>query len=510
MTSSVEPSKVFELRSAEGAALLVLTALAVLPLWVGRFLPLFDYPAHLVVPAAMLHASDPAMRIDELYVSRPGLNPNSLHYAVTFVLGHVVSIEVASKLFLSLAVAALPWAMIFALRTFGRDWRLAFLAAPMMLGRGFFYGFVGHCAALPLSLIALSLVARECRASSRARQWSLVGVMTLLPFAHFFTMLLTVAAAVLVVWRERGRWNRAWPLATAPAVMLPWFVTALLHPSAPSANAGLPFANWASPRESVAMLSHWFFDLFANHFDEALAVSMILMLAAVYGLRSLTGKAVEGSSTPLVLGLSFAVGYFVLPFELHRPFEWWAMNVRLIPLAYFWLIIAAPIAELSVLGRALLAPFIALTASFFGFVAWDFAAFNERETGLSTVLAAVPKGSTVLGLYTHFRSPMHYMHDEFYYASSYAVVEAGGLAAPFTTIPQAWRDPRAVPAHPPGGDAAQFSFELHARGFSHFLVRHGLEAGNVADPLASESRVQVVAEAGRWRLYRCLTGCDAR
>lgn len=217
-------------RSPEFLALVALTVLGVLPLWVGRFLPLFDYPAHLVVPAAMLHASDPAMRIDELYLSRPGLNPNSLHYAVTFLLGHVVPLEVASKLFLSAAVAALPWSMVFALRTFGRDWRLVFLAVPMMLGRGFFYGFVGHCAALPMHLVIVSMLARELRSPAASRRLVVGVLMALLPFAHFFTMLLTFAAGLLVVWRARGSARAVAPLAMGPLVMLPWFVGALLHP----------------------------------------------------------------------------------------------------------------------------------------------------------------------------------------------------------------------------------------------------------------------------------------
>lgn len=492
-------------RSPEFLSLVTLTALAVVPLWVGRFVPLFDYPAHLIVPAAMLHANDPAMRIAELYESNPGLNPNSLHYAFTYVVAHVVPLEVASKLFLSLAVAALPWAMVFALVTFGRDWRLAFVAAPLCLGRGFWYGFVGHCAALPLSLVVLALVHRQARTPTRGQAVALGVAMLALPFAHFFTMLVTFAAAVVVAVRER-RPTSALPALTGPLVMVPWFVSALQHPSARPVMDGLPFALWGTPRDLFAMLQHWFMDAYAHHGDEAVALVMVVTLALLYLWPSLA-RGLPTASTPLVLGVLFALGYFVLPFELHRPFEWWAMNVRLVPLAFLWLVIAAPVAALSGRGRALVVVSQVVAAAWFIGVAVDFRQFNTREAGLGVALEQIPKGSVVLGLYTNYRAPMHYLHAEHFYASAYSVVGSGGVFAPFTSIPQAWRNPKHVPPHPPGGDAALFRFEEHARGVTHFLVRWEDAPGNVADPLASRPEVRQLVDAPPWRLYTCTGAC---
>lgn len=481
--------------------------MAVVPLWVGRFLPLFDYPAHLIVPAAMLHASDPAARIFELYDHQPGLNPNSLHYAFTWALAQVLPLEVASKVFLSLAVAALPWAMVFSLRTFGRDWRLAFLAVPLCYSRAFWYGFVGHCAALSLSLVVLSLVAVQVRTPSKRTAAWLALTMLMLPFAHFFTMLVTFGAAVVVAVRERGFRSlpAAAPVLVGPAVMVPWFLSALEHPTGRPNIEGQAFALWGGPRDLLAMLSHWFMDGYANHLDEAVAVTAIVVLALLFIRPAFGEPAKVPTAAPLTLALVFAVGYFVLPFELHRPFEWWAMNVRLIPMAYLWLVVAVPISTLTLSGRRLLIPLVGVIVFYFGFVASDFARFNRREAGLSVVLEKVPRGASVLGLFTGYREPMHYMHFEHFYASAYAVVRGGGVSAPFTSIPQAWWNPKAVPAHPMGGDAARFSFAEHGAGFSHFLVRVDTAPGNVPDPLVGRPEVSLIEESLPWRLYGCVT-----
>lgn len=477
--------------------------MAVVPLWVGRFLPLFDYPAHLIVPAAMLQASDPAARIAELYDHQPGLNPNSLHYLVTYLLAQVLPLEVASKVFLSLAVAALPWAMLFALRTFGRDWRLAYLAVPLCYSRAFWYGFVGHCAAMSLSLVVLSLVALQVRAPSKRTAVWLGVTMLVLPFAHFFTMLVTVGAALVVCAREAGvrALPRIAPVLVGPLVMVPWFLSALTRPGGSRGIDGQAFALWGGPRDLLAMLSHWFMDGYSNHLDEAVAVTALVVLALLFARPAFREPAKAPSTTPLTLGLILAVGYFVLPFELRRPFEWWAMNVRLIPMAYLWLVIAAPVESLSPGGRRLLVPLAAVTGIYFAFVATDFWRFNQREAGLSRVLERIPKGSTVLGLYTGYREPMHYMHFEHYYASAYAVVRGGGVSAPLISIPQGWWNPRPVPPHPEGGDAAAFLFSIHSAGFSHFLVRVGVTPGNVPDPLLGRPEVALIDEHLPWRLY---------
>jgi hypothetical protein len=182
------------------------------------------------------------------------------------------------------------------------------------------------------------------------------------------------------------------------------------------------------------------------------------------------------------------------------------MDVRLLPLLFVWLVVAVAPGPLNPWARPVLATVAAASAAFFVYVAIDIGAvFNGRAEagGLASVISAVPKGARVLGLYTDYRQHPRYAYYPFAYASMYAVVERGGLAAPFIAIPQAWTNPKQVPAFPYAGDAAFFEFAKHSAPYSHFLVRTCEGPGCVPDPLAKAPEVRRVTEAGRWQLYAC-------
>ena len=67
----------------EAGVLVGLVVLAMVPLFAGRYLPLFDYPAHLSIPAALRHRADPATDVARLWQLELRLVPNALHYAFT-------------------------------------------------------------------------------------------------------------------------------------------------------------------------------------------------------------------------------------------------------------------------------------------------------------------------------------------------------------------------------------------------------------------------------------------
>jgi hypothetical protein len=183
------------------------------------------------------------------------------------------------------------------------------------------------------------------------------------------------------------------------------------------------------------------------------------------------------------------------------------MNVRVIPLLFVWLLVAVPPGPLDRIGRFLLVPAAVTAAAFFVYVAVDVKrTFNGAEgmAGFDDLLAQIPPGSSVLGLYTDYRQRPHYAHYPYFYASAYAVVHGGGVAAPFIPIPQSWTNPRVVPDYPLAGDAALFMFERQAPGFSHFLVRTCVGDRCVPDPLEPRAEVRLLAESGRWRLYQCV------
>jgi hypothetical protein len=495
-----------------------LVVLAAAPLFAGRYLPFFDYGAHLSVPAALRHRADPGTQVSALWDLNLGLFPNSLHYGFCYVASFLLPIETASRLFVAVfCVAALPVATAFFLRAFGRDWRLAVVAIPLAWNRCLWYGFIGFCAALPLALLLLALIERDLERPSLRRELALTLLAALLPFAHFFVtaLVLLLAAALLASHAKGARPARllraAAPLAAAPLVIAPWFLHALRGGPRPAGGpASHLFAARPGAADYAGLLRHWFMDGYTGHADEALAIVMVLALAAtfIYGRRA-TGAAEiprPARVAPLIFAAVLAAAYVALPFQIRAPFEWWAMNVRVLPLLFLCLLAAGTTGELDRVGRLLLAPVAIASAAFFVYVAADVRQdFNGPPgmAGFDAVLARVPAGARVLGLYTDYGRRPRYAHYPFMYASSYAVVRGGGLAAPFTPIPQSWTNPRAVPEHPFAGDARLFQFDRHAPGFSHFIVRRCEGERCVPDPLQGVDAVRRLGESGLWRLYGC-------
>src|SRR6188768_3525006 len=269
------------------------------PLFAGRYLPFFDYPAHLSVPAALRYRTDPATEIARLWELDLRLVPNAFHYAFTWAASFVMSLESASRLFVALfCVAALPAAGAFVLRELGRDFRLAILIVPVCWNQCLWFGFIGFCAALPMSLVVLALLDRELRAPSLRLRLGLAALVALLAFTHFFVLALTLGLAVVVLLnrlREVGLRRAFWaavPLLSGPAAMAPWFLGGLRGGPQPS---GGPLGHLWSSRPSwgeyARLLRHWFIGGYSNRVDDALAAVLVLGLAALIVFGPARGAA---------------------------------------------------------------------------------------------------------------------------------------------------------------------------------------------------------------------------
>ncbi len=521
---------------ADAAVLLGLVLLAMLPLFVGRYLPFFDYPAHLSVPAALRYRADPATDVARLWQLDLRLVPNAFHYAFTWAGSFVVSLETASRLFVAVfCVAALPAAGAFALRELGRDFRLAILIVPVCWNQCLWFGFIGFCAALPMSLVVLTLLDRQLRRPTWQLGLALSGLVALLAFTHFFVLAVTLGLALVVLLnrvREVGMlraFRAALPLLTGPLAMAPWFLAGLRGGPRPAGGAlGHLWASRPSLAEYARLLHHWFIGGYSNHVDDAVALLLVLALATLVTLGSSGSEPADAEAAatrrlPLLLAGALAVGYVALPFQIQAPFTWWAMNVRLLPLLFVWLVLGIAPGTLHRWGRPVLAAVAAGGAAFFVYVAVDIGfVFNgpTEAGGLARVIQAVPQGARVLGLYTDYRRRPRYEYYPHAYAALYAVVEHGGVATPFIPIPQSWSNPKQVPAFPFAGDAAFFQPGEHLAPYSHFLVRTCpgpdrpdqrpddvavLAPGCLQDPLLGAPEVKRVAEADRWRLYVCVS-----
>lgn len=84
---------------ASQVLLLVAVVAACLPIWVPRYLPLFDLPNHLAAVFVWRHLHDPAYGLAEFYRLRLIPAPYWGYYLPLYLMSFVVPLEVASKLF---------------------------------------------------------------------------------------------------------------------------------------------------------------------------------------------------------------------------------------------------------------------------------------------------------------------------------------------------------------------------------------------------------------------------
>src|SRR5437016_4751124 len=83
------------------AVWLLLTVMALVPIWSARLLPMLDTPNHLALVRAWHSFDDPTYKLSEYYTLRIKPVPYIFFYAVLHLLMYVVPIEAANKIFLS-------------------------------------------------------------------------------------------------------------------------------------------------------------------------------------------------------------------------------------------------------------------------------------------------------------------------------------------------------------------------------------------------------------------------
>jgi hypothetical protein len=93
---------------------------SVAPIWSTRHLSSVDLPQHLFLVRVLASLGDPASRYHETCVAAPKPTSVTFHYGVNW-LASAVGLEAAMKLWLSLAVAGVPLAMLVLLRSLGRS-----------------------------------------------------------------------------------------------------------------------------------------------------------------------------------------------------------------------------------------------------------------------------------------------------------------------------------------------------------------------------------------------------
>jgi hypothetical protein len=371
-----------------------------------KFQPMQDFGHHLAIAAIASDWGREGSLYTALYTPVERLAANSLLYTLSGLLGRVIGVTLAVRLWMLVYVAGLPWVVAWALRIRGRSIWPAVAAAGLLHYGIFVAGFANHLFAAPFLIVAVVLFARllESPAPRRALFCAVAFALVFLAHVHAFLWLGALCAALLVraLWLSLRRPDQppfARQLGFAAASAIPalllfgrWYVRTFVR------GAGGAFV-------STTSLSHGFgatyktagelvrdlpgsLQSLRSGADLALLGLLLLLCAFALGARQLAPP--RERVLELCAALTFAA-YFVLPENLSGHED---LGSRQPSMALWFLpVLLAPVpASASRFARSVVViGTLVWTAAFLG--VWGTALWHfEREeaAGLAEVLDAAP------------------------------------------------------------------------------------------------------------------------
>lgn len=513
-------------RAVKGDRFLVVAFLIALlanwaPLVVSEYLPFTDLSGHMGLAGALAHWDDAAAQIPAYFERDIRLIPGVLFEAFAFALHPLLGVPAATNLFIGLfCVAGVPLSLLYALRVFRRDPRLCLLAFPFLYHRSIWYGFVNFAASVPFLLVSLALL-EQCLEDGRAgvlkrRRFVALALTAFLTVAaHAFGAMVLFGLALLLILLSIPRISTfaavLTSLAPALAYLFRWLRTGT-HTGSPSGLFAQITGSIRPLTGSLDLFYQWTINGLASDVDQYVFIAGASGLAASLTFAA-SRRSPGKSATPLrlrakpfVLLSATLIMFFLLPMELRTPY-WWAVAVRLVPLAWLFAALSLPRASQKTPAWAL-APALAAGVFYGGYLAFDFRAWfqNVEMAGLNQVLDEIPQGARVHAIFPPFDQERHYAHYPIAFAANYYVVRRGGVATPMMDgTKDVWVSPRPLPPRAPWGMGRAFSWTLYGSHWDYFLVKHpppGLPPIRPPFRDAPPGSVTLVARSGLWSVYK--------
>jgi hypothetical protein len=203
--------------------------MALLPIWVPKYLPMTDLPQHAAQIALWMRYHDPAYNYSEVYDIRL-FTPYLLGYFLVRLLASVFPLWVALKLVLSGAVIGFAYAFRALLRVRGWDEAWGWAAFALAYHYAFYWGFFNYVIALPLGMAYLAWIARRVENPEGATRFIFFLTTLGLFFAHgmIFAICGVSSALWVMSWGRglRDRVMRGVPFAGAAMVAVLWVLWA--------------------------------------------------------------------------------------------------------------------------------------------------------------------------------------------------------------------------------------------------------------------------------------------
>ena len=515
---------------------------SLLPVWGVRYLPLLDMPQHLSVIHILHYFDDPAFNYQQYLELEPMLTTYLVYYYGADLLAYVMSVESASKVFISLYILGLPLSVIYALRVFGRNPWLGLLAFPLAFSYPFYMGFISYCLSIPLLIAGLGLWESLLRRPTR-RRMILVGLHgPLLFFTHSLTFMLMMCIVVLLLLFHEIRRPRL--LLKRAMLALPglgffgiWFMKQFAGGAGPAGMhertlmlGGTSAFFGASYRAVSTKLHKLPQNLTTNLTGEAedwILVYWLLIVFAFFlvGLRlARSGEpgetAASSGAEPRgwfyrsrleIIVWGFFGLYFIVPMSISGV---WAISPRIPILCALLLILLLHLPAVNKWLKLAFIPVVLLGCASGLNTYVHFLAFQKEVGPLWKVIAPLDNGKKVFSL-MYNRSSDYVSKAAYLHFACYYMLEKGGMTS-FSfvrnpAVPIRQINPEAFPYPSEGGEwhPERFRFEVHGESYDYFIVR---DTGKKSkeDLKKYKDSMKLITSAGSWAVYKNITASDEK
>ena len=480
---------------------LLLSALVLWPLFVTPILPLVDMGSHVGATGLLNDVLLGKGIAAKHYEINPRIIPYWTVYFFMSLAEHFVGPFIATKLSVGGALILLPLGAMRLLAAFGRSPRIGLLVFILSWDTNLYWGWHTFQYGMALSLFALAQVF-EARTFKDALK--IIPLTIIIALTHVFAVALLGLAGVFFCLIKRPFWKtvgvHAVGLSGCLVALLPW-VYKRLEGAAPA--AGHVKFDWHTPAHKI---QHLYTYTLANVPDkpEASGAAFAALWLAPAFLCLLRPREVarEQRFAPIMVVLAAMALYFALPFGMSGPIEHWWTYPRFGTYVLISLL-ALPRPRLTGKAFLMLVPAFAACLALHMSVVGQFRDYGRYVRPYVEIIASMPKNVTFFPLdlddrrFKRARDPvLGQLHG--YAAAAASAYDPHLFDQPDT--PLLFRKPRTLPSinwfRP-----TSFTMKDHGR-FYDYIIVHPLDKDPIAVNEQWKKDVELVREAGQWRLYK--------
>ena len=321
------------------AAVLLMTALSFVAVWWPRFPAMQDYPQHLFMAQVLSTYNDANYNWGEFYTINPTIGPYSLFFLIVQVASAIAPVEIAGKMFISVALCLVS-AMVYFWSQYSKHeprWSLL-LVFPLFFSQVYYLGFTNYVIAIPILFLALLVHDIYIKQKPNLAISGLYAVMLILLFlSHPYAILVYIALSLSITFFSLLKREVVSPLGSFAPIIITTVLMAIWYVDTFGLNVGSAtnkvVVSWWPV---VDVFNYFLLPFYGFHTKEAFTnIALVLWCGTgvVIAIAAILQKDEPRLNKSYLAALIIALcGYGALPFWLG---DYSYFNLRLSIVCYF-------------------------------------------------------------------------------------------------------------------------------------------------------------------------------